>query len=127
MGSVYEEFPSTYLNPHDLKGQTVRVVIDRVVVESLQMPGSTQKEERKVIYFRNAKKGWVPTAKKAHWWRIAQLLKEEYWERWGGAWLDLYPTTCRFGGDPNTPCIRVSAGGWEAESKEPPAASEVQG
>lgn len=102
MPNIQEAFPSKYLKAHDLKGNTVSVVIDRVEFETV----GQEKELKPVVYFQGKDKGMILNKTNAN--KIMQLLESPVTEEWKGGRIALYPTETNFGGEV-VDCIRVRA------------------
>lgn len=108
-----EAFPSNWLKAEDLKGHSVKVVIDSVVMEDIG------DKEKPVVYFRDKQKGIVLNKTNAS--MIAEYYGDDS-DGWIGKEIELYPDKVAYQGK-IVPCIRVrvqQAAPPAAEGEEPP-------
>jgi hypothetical protein len=115
MPHVDKMFDRDYLTPELLDGRDVTVTITSVVKEDLQMPGSSRKEEKWVLYFKGKDKGMVCNSTNGH--DIARVTGETNSEDWVGKEITIFPTETKFAGQWE-PCIRVRGGkGWKGDRR----------
>ena len=99
--NITTAFPSKFLKAADLKGHTVPVVIDCVVVEEVGNPDKP--EQKPVLYFQGKDKGIV--LNKINSTTISDAYGEET-DDWSGKSLSLYPDKTPFNGK-IVDCIRL--------------------
>jgi hypothetical protein len=102
-----EAFPSNWLKAADLAGHSVKVVVDRVVIEDIG------DNEKPVMYFQGKQKGVVLNKTNAN------MIVEYYGDEtagWVGKEIELYPDKVGFQGK-IVDCIRV-----RIQQQAPPAA-----
>lgn len=87
--NINEAFPSNYLKASDLKGQDVRVTIDRITMEDI---GGDHKP---IVYFQGKEKGLV--LNKTNGMNIAAMYGPET-DGWAGNPVILYSTWVDFQG-----------------------------
>jgi hypothetical protein len=93
---------SKFVKADDLKGRDVKVVIDRVEVEEIALPGK-KPAPTPVIYFRNAGKPLIPNTTNL------RTIRAMYGKRvgdWSGREITLYPTKTKMRGN-TVDCIRI--------------------
>ena len=91
-------YPSKWLKAGDLQGQTVPVVIARVVMEDVG-----DEAGKPVAYFQNRDKGLVLNKTNA---MSIGLVHGQDTDGWTGKTIELFPAVVMFQGQ-NVPCIRV--------------------
>ncbi len=91
-------YPSKWLKAGDLQGQTVPVVITRVVMEDVG-----DEAGKPVAYFQNQQKGLVLNKTNA---MSIGLVHGQDTDAWTGKTIELFPAVVMFQGQ-NVPCIRV--------------------
>lgn len=91
-------YPSKWLKAGDLQGQTVPVVITRVVMEDVG-----DEAGKPVAYFQNRDKGLVLNKTNA---MSIGLVHGSDTDTWTGKTIELFPAVVMFQGQ-NVPCIRV--------------------
>ncbi len=91
-------YPSKWLKAGDLQGQTVPVVIMRVVMEDVG-----DEAGKPVAYFQNQQKGLVLNKTNA---MSIGLVHGQDTDAWTGKTIELFPAVVMFQGQ-NVPCIRV--------------------
>ncbi len=91
-------YPSKWLKAGDLQGQTVPVVITRVVMEDVG-----DEAGKPVAYFQNQQKGLVLNKTNA---QSIGLVHGQDTDAWTGKTIELFPAVVMFQGQ-NVPCIRV--------------------
>jgi len=87
--NINDAFPSKYLRASDLKGRSVRVVMEQVVTEEL---GNDQKP---ILYFQGKEKGLALNKTNS------QIIAATYGPEtsgWKGQPLELYPDKTQFNG-----------------------------
>lgn len=92
-------FPSKYLKAADLRGREVTLTIERIEVQELALRGTSQKERKGVIVFRQKRKdGNVAqlVLNRTNADTIAAMYGSET-DDWRGSNVTLYPTRVRFG------------------------------
>ena len=89
MALISEAFPSTYVKAVDLKDRTVRVTMDRVVMEDV---GGDHKP---VLYFQGKERGLVLNKTNAN--NISQAYGDDT-DGWQGGEIELFPTMVDFQG-----------------------------
>ncbi|MFA6134689.1 MAG: hypothetical protein WC869_11805 [Phycisphaerae bacterium] len=94
MPNVNDVFPTKYLSAGDLKGQTVRLTIGEVTVETLGQ--GRQAQQKPVLYFRGKTKGLALNKTNTN--AIAAVYGPET-DDWIGAEIDVYPTKVEYAGD----------------------------
>lgn len=95
-------YPSKYVTAAELGDKNVTLTIERVTMED--MPGD-KNEQRPVVYFKGAKKGFV--CNKTNWTAITKATSKEDSDDWPGHAITLFAATVDFKGVP-TLAIRVS-------------------
>jgi hypothetical protein len=100
MANINDAFPSNYIKASDLKGQAVRVEIDRVEFE----PVGQKREMKPVLYFTGKEKGLV--LNKTNSGKIINITGSTETEDWAGQAILIYPTETEFAGD-TVECIRI--------------------
>jgi len=118
-------FPSKYLKEADLEGRRVRLVVDKVQVDELQMAGGL-KSKKPVVYFRNPKTD-EPIEKmlvmnKTNAMAIASVYGPDT-DAWIGRPIVLKPAKDRFQGK-MVECIRIDLESTEKASKAVAAPAE---
>jgi hypothetical protein len=102
-------YPSEYVKAADLRGKDVTVVIDHCEWEDLVMAGG--KRDRKVAVHLRSVSGKKLEKRlivgKTNLRGIAATTGEKVVEKWSGAKIALYPTTCRGADGKQVECIRV--------------------
>lgn len=93
MADINDVFPSKHLKAADLKGQTVRVTIDRYEFEMLGQ--GAQAQRKPVLYFRGKDKGLVLNKTNAN--NIALMHGPEL-DDWAGCDIEMFPTMTDFQG-----------------------------
>ncbi len=96
-------FPSEFLAAADLRGRDYALTIASVSVDELPLAGTTKKERRPVLRFKETPKKVVLNKTNAK--AIAKTLGNHTVE-WVGKKVTLYPTMTKFGGA-DVECIRV--------------------
>ncbi len=91
-------YPSKWLKAGDLQGQTVPVVIIRVVMEDVG-----DEAGKPVAYFQGQQKGLVLNKTNA---MSIGLVHGQDTDAWTGKTIELFPAVVMFQGQ-NVPCIRV--------------------
>lgn len=94
---ISNAFPSKFLKSSDLMGRSVRVIMDRIEMESLG------EDKRPVIYFRGKEKGLVLNKTNAN--TIAEMWGDDT-DHWQGKEITLRPTRVDFKGE-RVDAIRV--------------------
>lgn len=94
---IHNCFPSQYLKASDLQGQTVRVTIERIVMETLDG------EDKPVVYFAGKKKGFV--LNRVNSYTLADALGPET-DGWIGKQIKLRPEKTQYQGK-QVDCLRV--------------------
>jgi hypothetical protein len=93
MANINDVFPTKYLSAADLQGQTVRLTISEVAVETL---GQGNDQQRKpVLYFRGKTKGLALNKTNSN--TIANVYGFET-DDWIGAEIDVYPAMVDYQG-----------------------------
>lgn len=82
-------FPSTYLRASDLQGRTIKVNIDKVVIEDI---GDDRKP---ILYFEGKEKGMVMNKTNAN--TISAAYGDDT-DDWQGGELEMFPTKVDFQG-----------------------------
>ena len=111
---VSEAFPSDYLRAADLRGNNVRVVIDRVEMKDIG------DDVKPVVFFQNKDKGVVLNKTNAN--NIAALYGDDT-DDWIGKEVVLYPTMVDFQGR-SVEAIRIR--GLRPVERKPTAAKSAQ-
>lgn len=96
-------FPSEYLNEADLKGKDVSLTISKVWKDDLPIEGGAKRKSVVIAFEKTTKKLVLNKTNAA---TVVGLHGREA-NDWVGKKITLYPTTCKFKGDPNYPCIRI--------------------
>lgn len=99
--NIATAYPSKYLKAGDLQGHTVKVMIDRVVLEEIGQGDDT--EHKPCLYFEGKEKGIVLNVTNGN--AIAEHYGDET-DDWGGRPLEVYPDKTQFKGK-SVDCIRV--------------------
>lgn len=99
-------FPSPYIREPDLQGKHVTMTISgwRYIDPKKDKGDDGRPMKGTVIKFDGSEKELVVNV--TNYRTISQLHGLDP-DDWSGKQITLYPTTCRFGNDPNVPCIRV--------------------
>lgn len=124
---INDAFPSKYLKQGDLKGKRVLVTIDHVVVEDVGQ-GSDQ-EQKPVVYFRGAEKGWVLSAR-INADEITNIIGDDETEHWAGHKIVLYVDPNVMYGGKKVGGIRVAPppqGQGKPSAPQPPPPEIVEG
>lgn len=104
-------YESDYIRMVDLKGKDVTLTIEKAQLDNLQLKGTSKKQRRGVLYFKEVEKRMV--LNRANGDTIAKLYGVEV-ESWFGKRITLYPDpTIKFGTE--------TVGGIRVRSKVPPA------
>ena len=113
-------YPSKWLKAGDLQGQTVPVVIIRVVMEDVG-----DEAGKPVAYFQNRDKGLVLNKTNA---MSIGLVHGQDTDAWTGKTIELFPAVVMFQGQ-NVPCIRVRpvAAAYQGAYGAPERPSPLQG
>lgn len=101
MANINDVFPTKYLSAADLQGQTVRLTIASVAVETLGQ--GRDQQNKPVAYFRGKQKGLALNKTNAN--TIAAVYGYET-DNWVGAEIDVYPTMVDYQGK-QTEAIRL--------------------
>ena len=102
-----EAYPSAFISALDLGGKEATLTIAgwRYIDPKKDMgEGGRKIEKGTVLKFEKAKKEFVCNV--TNFKTISQLHGVDP-DTWAGKKITLYPTTCRFGKDPDVPCVRV--------------------
>lgn len=91
----HEMFPTRYASAQDLKAKTYTLEIADVHLEKMTNPRTKQEQEKFVIYFKNAKRGFVLGKEFAE--SIAQALGEYDASAWAGKKIEIYTVQTRLG------------------------------
>ncbi len=91
-------YPSKWLKAGDLQGQTIPVVITRIVMEDVG-----DEAGKPVAYFQGKEKGLVLNKTNA---MSIGLVHGQDTDAWTGKTIELFPAVVMFQGQ-NVPCIRV--------------------
>ena len=96
--NVDSMYPSKWLKAGDLQGQTIPVVITRVVMEDVGDDAG-----KPIVYFQGKDKGLVLNKTNA---MSIGLVHGQETDGWVGKTIELFPAVVMFQGQ-NVPCIRV--------------------
>ena len=98
-------YPSEYLRAPDLMGKEMKLTItDFRTCTAKDIGADGRKMTGTVLSFKETPKKYV--APKTVFFQLQKLGGFEP-KTWIGKTFTFYPTTCRFGKDPEHPCIRV--------------------
>jgi len=111
-------YPSKWLKAGDLQGQTIPVVIMRVVMEDVG-----DEAGKPVAYFQGKEKGLVLNKTNA---MSIGLVHGQDTDGWTGKTIELFPAVVMFQGQ-NVPCIRVRPVAAAYAQAYQPAPQPVQG
>lgn len=101
-----QAYPSPYLREPDLQGREVTATVKgwRYIDPERDKGDDGRPMKGTVISFEETEKEFI--ANVTNYKTISQLHGLDP-DQWIGKQITLYPTTCRFGKDPNKPCIRI--------------------
>jgi hypothetical protein len=90
-----EMFPTRYASGTDLAGKAYTLTIAKIAFEEMTNPKTHETHSKPVIYFLNAKRGFVLGKQFAE--SIAIALGEWEAQKWYGRIVQIYPTQTRLG------------------------------
>ncbi len=96
-------FDNKYIGAWDLPRGDVVVTIDRVEAGMLDVPGTSAKKKKPIVYMRNTEKGFALNKTNAK--LIAGMYGNDT-AKWVGKKIALYATSTNFGGE-SVECVRV--------------------
>lgn len=97
-------FPSEYICAADLQGRDVSITIASVTKEDLQRVGTSERESKWVMRFKERPKKLVMNKTNAK--SIARALADSEMNNWAGKRITLYPSRCQAFGK-TVDCVRV--------------------
>ena len=113
--NIGSAFKSNYLKHSDLNGKRVRVIMERVEIETVGQ--GQDAEEKPVLYFKGHERGLVLNKTNAY--SIAEIVGSEETEEWAGHAIVLHQDKTTFGGK-RVDCIRIAAPPAAPKKQQPP-------
>jgi hypothetical protein len=99
-----QAFPTKWLKPGDLNGQSIALKIERAAMETVKFNGKEQ--EKLVLYFFGTGKSLLMNA--TNFDSIEKITGQSDSDNWRDHTIEVYPTTVEVRGD-TVDCIRVRA------------------
>jgi len=116
-------FPSNYIGAADLNGGIETLTISDIENAELRLENG-RKQRKPVLHFQE-RPDKMMVLNKTNGRSIAQATGSTEMREWVGKRIILFATTCRFGADPNYPCVRVREEKVEAAPPPTPPAPPI--